>query len=174
LTWLIRDNRQLLPAVYGGICSNGTTFEDLDPNGYANCPVFIVLMGPNVNTNLSCFFLFLGIVKTMCISRSSVHPTTATMPIHWTVPNTTSASSIIHYLTYYFYVHYFSFANLTILYVLFTIFFLSVQQSTFKDCQSDLVFNPETGRCDVVANVPSCQQLDSFKMVRQTKVIDRT
>ena len=39
LAWLIRDNRNLLPAVYLGQCSNGTTFEDLDPIGYNECPI---------------------------------------------------------------------------------------------------------------------------------------
>lgn len=39
LAWIIRDNRNLLPAVYLGQCSNGTTFEDLDPNGYNDCPI---------------------------------------------------------------------------------------------------------------------------------------
>ena len=41
LVWLIRDNRHLLAAVYGATCSNGTVFKDLDPNGYADCPVII-------------------------------------------------------------------------------------------------------------------------------------
>ena len=41
LTWLIRDNRRLLPAVVGGSCSNGMRFGALDPIGYENCPVII-------------------------------------------------------------------------------------------------------------------------------------
>ena len=40
LAWLIRDNRELLPYLDDtGTCSNGTTFEDLDPNGFADCAV---------------------------------------------------------------------------------------------------------------------------------------
>jgi len=39
LAWLIRDNRHLLKVVDGGTCSNGTTFEQLDPNGFKNCLV---------------------------------------------------------------------------------------------------------------------------------------
>ena len=39
LAWLIRDNRHLLPGVIYGKCSNGTSFKDLDPNGFASCPV---------------------------------------------------------------------------------------------------------------------------------------
>ena len=39
MAWLIRDNRNLLPAVNLGQCSNGTIFEDLDPNGYNDCPI---------------------------------------------------------------------------------------------------------------------------------------
>ena len=39
LAWLIRDNRKLLPSVEQGTCSNGTTFDQLDPNGFAECPV---------------------------------------------------------------------------------------------------------------------------------------
>lgn len=38
LSWLIRDNPTLLIAVYKGTCSNGTTFEQLNPDGFANCP----------------------------------------------------------------------------------------------------------------------------------------
>ena len=38
LAWLIRDNRDLLPAVAAGVCSNGTAFEDLNPDGYKSCP----------------------------------------------------------------------------------------------------------------------------------------
>jgi len=37
LAWLIRDNRHLLKAVHFGQCSNGTTFEDLNANGFAHC-----------------------------------------------------------------------------------------------------------------------------------------
>ena len=35
LAWLIRDNRHLLAAVYKGTCSNGTTFQQLEPKGFA-------------------------------------------------------------------------------------------------------------------------------------------
>lgn len=42
LAWLIRDNRHLLSAVSRGKCSNGTTFEKLDPEGFVvngvRCP----------------------------------------------------------------------------------------------------------------------------------------
>jgi len=42
LAWLIRYNRNLLPAVRDGVCTSGTTFEDLNPNNFNNCPdVFI-------------------------------------------------------------------------------------------------------------------------------------
>ena len=39
LAWLIRDNRNLLKVVDGATCSNGTGFEELDPDGFQNCPV---------------------------------------------------------------------------------------------------------------------------------------
>ena len=38
LAWLIRDKRQLMPAVRNGLCSNGIAFESLDPVSFANCP----------------------------------------------------------------------------------------------------------------------------------------
>ena len=38
LAWLIRDKRELLTRVYGGLCSNGVAFEDLDPQTFADCP----------------------------------------------------------------------------------------------------------------------------------------
>nr|CAH0099485.1 unnamed protein product [Daphnia galeata] len=38
LAWLIRDNRQLMPAVRNGLCANGIAFESLDPVSFANCP----------------------------------------------------------------------------------------------------------------------------------------
>ena len=37
LTWLVRDNRHLLNPIADGRCSNGTRFDDLDPNTI--CPV---------------------------------------------------------------------------------------------------------------------------------------
>ena len=39
VSWLIRDNRHLISAVHGGKCSNETAFQELDPLGYADCPV---------------------------------------------------------------------------------------------------------------------------------------
>ena len=39
LSWLIRDNPDLLKSVTGGRCSNGTKFEQLNPNGFNNCLV---------------------------------------------------------------------------------------------------------------------------------------
>ena len=38
MAWLIRDNPSLMRHVYYANCSNGTRFEDLDRNGYNNCP----------------------------------------------------------------------------------------------------------------------------------------
>ena len=39
MAWLIRDNRNLLPVVYGGTCndSNSTLFEDLNPGLFDSC-----------------------------------------------------------------------------------------------------------------------------------------
>lgn len=37
LAWLIRDNSNLLKAVEGGACSNGTAFNQLNPDGYNDC-----------------------------------------------------------------------------------------------------------------------------------------
>ena len=34
-----------MPAVKNGQCSNGTQFKDLDPNGFADCPVTIQSIG---------------------------------------------------------------------------------------------------------------------------------
>ena len=53
LAWLIRDNRNLLPAVYLGQCSNGTVFEELDPNGYNDCPTLIATETTPVSANQS-------------------------------------------------------------------------------------------------------------------------
>ena len=40
LAWLIRDNRQLLPAVFLANCANGTSFQDLNVDEYSIiCPV---------------------------------------------------------------------------------------------------------------------------------------
>ena len=39
LSWFIKDNRHLLKAVSFAYCSNGTRFEDLDPNAYSKCTV---------------------------------------------------------------------------------------------------------------------------------------
>jgi len=38
MAWLIRDNRQLLSAVYTGQCSNGKYFYELSATAYAKCP----------------------------------------------------------------------------------------------------------------------------------------
>ena len=46
LAWLIRDNRHLMKAI-SGQCSNGTVFEDLMSNDYADCPA----VGPSVVVN---------------------------------------------------------------------------------------------------------------------------
>lgn len=46
LAWLIRDNRHLMKAI-SGQCSNGTVFEDLMSNAYADCPA----VGPSVVVN---------------------------------------------------------------------------------------------------------------------------
>ncbi len=37
LAWLIRDNRDLLNATKSSGCSNGTRFEDLNPEGFVDC-----------------------------------------------------------------------------------------------------------------------------------------
>ena len=39
LSWLIRDNRDLMAIVSSAQCSNGTKFEDLHQHAYVNCPV---------------------------------------------------------------------------------------------------------------------------------------
>ena len=39
LAWLIWENPNLLKAVGGGQCFNGTWFFDLDPKAYENCPL---------------------------------------------------------------------------------------------------------------------------------------
>ena len=39
LSWLIRDNRRLMFRVDNtATCSNGTNFNDLNPEGYRECP----------------------------------------------------------------------------------------------------------------------------------------
>jgi hypothetical protein len=37
LAWLIRDNPALLPSVQDGVCGGFFSFEDLNPDSYANC-----------------------------------------------------------------------------------------------------------------------------------------
>ena len=39
LAWLIRDNRQLLPAVFLANCANGTSLQDLNANEFSSCQV---------------------------------------------------------------------------------------------------------------------------------------
>lgn len=42
LSWLIRDNRNLLSAFdtfYPPRCSNGTYFSELNPDGYVDCQI---------------------------------------------------------------------------------------------------------------------------------------
>ena len=51
LAWLIRDNRRLLKNVLYTTCSNGTRFEDLNPNGYRTCP------------KVKCFFVTSAILE---------------------------------------------------------------------------------------------------------------
>ena len=38
LAWLLRDNRNYLDYIDGAACFNGTTFDQLIPNGIKNCP----------------------------------------------------------------------------------------------------------------------------------------
>ena len=38
LAWLLRDNRELLDNIDGAACSNGTLFEDLNPDSFKQCP----------------------------------------------------------------------------------------------------------------------------------------
>jgi len=42
MAWIIRDNRRLLSVVNDGQCSNGTLFNQLDPNEYTDCQVSLV------------------------------------------------------------------------------------------------------------------------------------
>ena len=44
LAWIIRDKRKLLAQVAFGVCSNGTAFEELDPNAFSHCPSSSLLM----------------------------------------------------------------------------------------------------------------------------------
>ena len=38
LSWLVRDNPNLLNRISGGRCANGTWFDDLDPASLVDCP----------------------------------------------------------------------------------------------------------------------------------------
>lgn len=49
LAWLIRDARNLLLPLVGGVCANGTTFGLLNSSGYASCPSFICPLGYDGN-----------------------------------------------------------------------------------------------------------------------------
>jgi len=72
-----------MPAVKYGQCSNGTRFEDLDPNGFADCPVTLQSIG-------HCY-IFILIYFLLC-SRSCVHwVTTVHTLIFQTAPATTFA-----------------------------------------------------------------------------------
>ena len=61
LAWLLRDNRDLMGPIYRATCSNGTEFENLDPNAFANCPVtnvwFIDLNALSDDIDLTQFYL---------------------------------------------------------------------------------------------------------------------
>ena len=39
LAWLLRDRNYLLPAVVGGTCSDGTSFNNVNIDGLNDCPV---------------------------------------------------------------------------------------------------------------------------------------
>lgn len=56
LAWLIVHNRKLLPVIDGGVCSNSTSFNDLNPNDLSDCPVFTCPDGIDGNflNPLSC------------------------------------------------------------------------------------------------------------------------
>lgn len=124
LAWLIRDNRNLLISVFQARCSNGTTFEQLDPTAYTSCPA----------SN--------GTSSTTTSASSSTAITGSTTPSGpFTCPtpdglfaNPSSCDS----------------------------FYMCINNVPYLfDCPLDgngdqLVFNPSTGQCDVVANVPSC------------------
>ena len=64
LAWLIRYNRNLMQAVKSGYCSNGTRFESLDPNGFADCPVIIQFIG-------YCCLIFIFI--DVCFYYAAIH-----------------------------------------------------------------------------------------------------
>ena len=52
LNWLIRDNRQLLPAVYLATCANGTALQDLDSGGFDDCTVIIIKNNSGLHNSL--------------------------------------------------------------------------------------------------------------------------
>ena len=67
LSWLIRYNRNMLPAVSDVFCSNGTRFEDLNQNAYANCPFVNIYKFIALNED---FIIMLYLWKTGAIRLS--------------------------------------------------------------------------------------------------------
>ena len=86
LAWLIRDNRHLLPVILSGVdyttptCTNVTYFHLLNPNGYADCPVFIPQTLSTSYSTLSTTSSTNTIVTTTTVSSSTYPSTTTSYP----------------------------------------------------------------------------------------------
>ena len=148
LAWLIRNNRRLLPAVAGGYCSNGTRFEALDPSGYANCPV-IILLAYNSHTieqfKLFLLFLFQAFTCPLGYDGAFADPLSCTSYYICrgnVAYKSVNITAIIECLAHY-----------SVVVVLTSSSVLDL----LKDCPGGLVFNPDDNLCDVVENVPQCQ-----------------
>ena len=148
LTWLIRDNRQLLDAVVGGSCSNGTRFGALDPSGYANCPVIILLAyDRHIIEQFKFFLLFLSQAFSCPLGYDGAFADPLSCTSYYTCRanvayKSVNITAIIECLAHY---------SVVVVLTSFSVFDL------LKDCPGGLVFNPDDNLCDVVENVPQCQ-----------------
>ena len=148
LTWLIRDNRRLLPAVYKGTCSNGTRFEDLNPNGYENCPVIILpAYNRHIIEQLKLFLLFLFQAFSCPLGYDGQFADPLNCSSYYicraiVAYKSVNITAIIECLAHY---------SVVVVLTSFSVLDL------LKDCPGGLVFNPDDNLCDVVENVPQCQ-----------------
>lgn len=72
LTWLIRDNRELLRATASGFCSNGTRFEELDAEGFEECDTLSNSPRQRINLQLFYFVLLLSLMLTLYSGRKYI------------------------------------------------------------------------------------------------------
>ena len=140
LAWLIRNNQRLLPSVANGVCSNGTRFEALDPSGYENCPVIILLAyNRHIIEQLKLFLLFLFQAFTCPLGYDGDYADPTTCSGYYICRANVAYKSVNIKSQYN--------GNKRL------IFQTDSSVPLHQDCPADLVFNSDTNQCDLVSNV---------------------